>query len=95
LHGRIERACVYDRALDAQEVAASYASIPHEPSRRELLELLDAAEQARVAELEAAVQRLSVELEGLTVVTPSNFDVTLWTEVARALLAAKEFVFIK
>jgi hypothetical protein len=63
LAGRIERASLYDRALSAEEVAASAAAFQQAITEAELLAQLDEATKAKRGSLAAEIERLDAQVQ--------------------------------
>lgn len=95
LSARWERARLYDRALSAEEVAGSYRQQPHTPAMRELIAGLNESERMRLEDLQSEADSLAGQLAALGEAYPDPVDLQVWTEIAVALLNAKEFIFVK
>ena len=91
LSGRVSAARLYDRALSAEELAASAAGQPFISRKRILMSLNDAVRR-QVLELEAELEDLEVraahQKEEATERGP-------WTLLAHALFNVKEFRFLR
>jgi hypothetical protein len=95
LKARWRRAALYGTALSAQEVAASYRKHPQPPSQQELLDLLEPSQRASVARLETQLSKTRAQLDALGEASEDSPALRAWTDVALALLSAKEFLFVK
>jgi hypothetical protein len=95
LSGKIMRAQLYDRALSAEEVAASSgASSDFVPDSRVMAEL-SAKEREAIARLNAEIGAMESELKQLGNVPDQVNDVVLWSELARAIFTFKEFIYVR
>lgn len=95
LAGRILQASLYDRALSAEEVAASAGRNSGFVSQRELLAALPAADREKVRAAEMQIEALQSQLQQLGPVPAADDPATLWTELARAFFNFKEFIYLK
>lgn len=95
LSARWERARLYDRALSADEVSASFRSQPHTATMDEIVASLTEPQRESLEKLESEANRLEEELAALGAAPSDAIDVQVWTEIAAALLNAKEFIFVK
>ena len=95
LSGKIMRAQLYDRALSAEEVAASSgASSDFVPDSRVMAELT-ADELETIARLNLDIGAVEAELKHLGSVPDEINDVALWSELARAIFTFKEFIYVR
>ncbi len=93
LKARWDSVRIYDRALKPEEVLASYRTRPHTLSNAELLATLDEESQKSARD---AMRELD-ELRGESASMPQSADtieLQVWTEVALALMASKESIFV-
>ena len=95
LRGRIFRAQLYDRALSAEEIAASARAMPSGPTTEEILTSLEAQERQEydrclqaVKELQAAAGRLEQE-------SSTGDPLQAYTDLALALFNLKEFIYVR
>lgn len=95
LRARWERAQLYDRALSADEVAASFQSQPRAASESEIVAALDPHQRETIATLDSQAAALRLQLQSLGEAPVDAAEVSGWTEVALALFNAKEFIFVK
>ncbi len=93
--GTVERAQVYDRALTADEVLESYRSQPHDPSDQELLARLESSQREIVEQARARSVLLRAQIQSMGNIPKDEPEVYLWSETARAMLASKEFLFVR
>lgn len=95
LNARWERARLYDHALTAAEIASSYRALPHSPSETEVFAQLTAAQREWIDSLRAKRKEAQSTLKELSQATADPQELSVWTEIALAMLNAKEFIFIK
>ncbi len=70
LAAEIERAALYDRALDAAEVAASFAATGDVPTRAQVVAAMTPSQRRRHAECIAQLEHEATRLEALAVAPP-------------------------
>ena len=95
LAGTIVRARLYDKALSAEEVLASFDSVSGSIPDSKVLGALSAGDREKVI---AAKKRLAVfkaELLALGTVPTALDDRAIWADIARAIFNFKEFIYIK
>jgi hypothetical protein len=95
LTARWERARLYDRALSAEEVAASFRSQPHAPAMHEVVAALDQGQRSQLEKLQNAANDWERQLAAVGQPSSDSLELQVWTEIAAALLNAKEFIFVK
>lgn len=94
LSGKIFRAQVYDRALNAEEVEASYMGFPAAVTTEAVLETLAKEEQEQMDRYKIELDHLRGELAQYATVPKEYTPENSWTELARALFSLKETIFI-
>lgn len=92
LHGTISRAGLYDKALSADEVLASYESAGQTVTSREVVAAMSEEQRTQHAALTLRRNAIAKQLERLP--NPPGPD-SEWTELARAVLLFKEFLYIR
>ena len=92
LDGTIIRARLYDRALSADEVESSYAAAGRIITQKHILAAMKEAERQRYGSLTARRDQLQTRLDSIPEPTGPNPE---WTELARAVLLFKEFIYIR
>ena len=95
LAGRVIRAQLYDRALSAEEVAATSGVAPTFISESQVLAELSPENREAVARLSETVKLLETELQQLGPVPMTVSAAVLWTELAQALFTFKEFIYVR
>jgi hypothetical protein len=95
LRGRILHAQLYDQALNGQQVLASYQRTVGEVSETSWLASLPPELQETLAAERQEVAGWQAEFAALQADSGWSPEVASWTELARALFTAKEFIFIK
>ena len=94
LSGKIYRAQVYDRALSAEEVEASYLGFPAAVTTASVLESLGDSEREQVLKWQSELMELQSSLAKREK-TPSEYRAEdSWSELARGLFSLKETIFI-
>jgi hypothetical protein len=94
LSGRILRAQLYDRALTADEVAASASGTGRFVSDADVLAALSEAARTKISGAEQSIAILNKQIAAIGQV-PSNSRKAVWTDLARALFNFKEFIYLK
>jgi hypothetical protein len=94
LAGKIEHAAIYNRALTADEVAASFQRGGGRPSRKQLLAAMTPQQQRRLAKAESARDHLRDQLDSLGPIR-KPLELAAWTEMSRALMLLKEFIYVR
>ncbi|SVD50912.1 uncharacterized protein METZ01_LOCUS403766, partial [marine metagenome] len=92
LSGKILKARLYDRALNADEVMASGSGNPNYISEKELLANLTQAQREKLTELNTSLAKLNEELRTLEEVGASAPDP--WRDLAQAMFNLKEFIYL-
>ena len=95
LSGRILKAQLYDRALTDLEVAASAEVLPTSVPDAEVLSQLSAEDRDRVLRWRAEVAGLQRDIHDLGDVPATVDEVAVWSELARALVTFKEFIYVR
>jgi len=95
LAGRVIRAQLYDRALSAEEVAATSGVAPTFISESQVLAELSPENREAVARLSETVKLLETELQQLGPVPMTVSAAVLWSELAQALFTFKEFIYVR
>ena len=93
LAGKILKARLYDRALNADEVMASGSGDPNYTSEKELLANLTQAQREKLTELNTSLAKLNEELRPLEEVGASAPDP--WRDLAQAMFNLKEFIYLQ
>lgn len=94
LSGKIYRAQVYDRALSAEEVEASFLGFPAAITTAAVLDSLEDSEREQVLKWQKDLFDLQSALAQREK-TPSEYRAeNSWSELARALFSLKETIFI-
>lgn len=95
LSGKILRAELYDYALSAPQVAMTMTALPSYVSDSELQAAMTDEETQQLAQLTASAEQIKAELEPFEKL-PNPIDANAnWTELAHALLTAKEFIYVR
>jgi len=94
LSGKIYRAQVYDRALSAEEVEASYLGFPAAITTADVLESLADSERAQVLKWDSELVELQSSLTQIKNIPSEYRAENSWSELARALFSLKETIFI-
>ncbi|MDE0862682.1 MAG: DUF1553 domain-containing protein [Rubripirellula sp.] len=94
-HGRIDRAKLYDRALNDDEVAASYSRSGNYVSHQLVLDALPAAQRTTLAALTASDAQIRKELSDAGPSPNPRGDLQAWTDLAKTMLTLKEFIYVR
>jgi hypothetical protein len=94
LSGKIFRAQLYDRALTAEEVEASFHGFPAAITTATIIASLGDEDRANVERYQGELQALRIELAQYEAVPKEFVPQNSWTELARALFSLKETIFI-
>ncbi len=95
LKGRVDRVLIYDQALSAQQIADSFAAYRHPLRDDEIRAAFTTEELLQVRELESSLELLKSQIASLGIQDARPLERRAWTEVARALLSLKEFLFLR
>ncbi|MDG1895719.1 MAG: DUF1553 domain-containing protein [Fuerstiella sp.] len=95
LAGRVIRAQLYDRALSAEEIAATSGVAPSFVPQSRVLAELSPDDRDTVKRLSASVKSLETKVQELGPVPPTVNDAVLWSELAQALFTFKEFIYVQ
>jgi cytochrome c553 len=93
LSGAIAKARLYDRALSDEEIAASASSAPY-VSDQQVIASLNDSQRSRLTDLTRQIERAERELQTLGP-APSIDELSLWTDLARAMFTFKEFIYLR
>ena len=93
LAGKIMKARMYDRALEPDEVLASFGGNPNYISEKELLAAMTGVQRKQLEELNASLKKLNSEMSALQKTSASSADP--WRDLAQAMFNLKEFIYIK
>ena len=94
LRGELIAARLYDRALDPQDIAASFRTGPRTISQAELLASLTPALRERARALQAGIESLRREADELEL-SDRPFEEIPWLELARSLLTLQELIYLR
>ena len=93
LAGKILKARLYDRALEAGEVMASFGGNPNYLSEKELLEALTETQRKDLKKLEAEGKTLNQQLNALKKLGATAPNP--WRDLAQAMFNLKEFIYLQ
>lgn len=93
--GRILRAQLYNRALLAEEIAATSTSSPHFVSEKQILAALTPTERDQVAKAKEQIAALQAEIDSLGPIPNELDELQRWTDLARAMFTFKEFIYVR
>lgn len=95
LQGRIDKAQLYDRALSAAEVEASFNGGANFVSHEQVLAELEPKQREQISAAEAKIKNLGTQIKSLGSVSQSSLDHRAWTDLVHSLLALKEFLYVR
>ena len=95
LSGKIFRAQLYDRALTAEEVEASYHGFPVAVTTAAVIATLSDTERAQITSWQSELNQVQSDLRRFEGMPREYRPENAWAEVARALFSLKEFIFIQ
>ncbi|MEX0937852.1 MAG: DUF1553 domain-containing protein [Pirellulales bacterium] len=95
LAGRVLKAQLYDRALTAEEVAISAQSLQGFVSDPMVMAALTPDDLKLVNQRNAEIAELGSHANALGPAPDAVDDVTVWTDLARALFTFKEFIYVR
>ena len=93
LSGKILKARLYDRALDAEEILASGNGNPNYISEKELLANLTQAQRKKLEVLNTSLNKLNEQMRTLEKVGATAPDP--WRDLAQAMFNLKEFIYLR
>ncbi|MCG8650034.1 MAG: DUF1553 domain-containing protein, partial [Pirellulales bacterium] len=94
LTGKIQLAQLYDRALSAEEIAASAGGPKVDVSAAEVLASLSPADRARVAQAREEIDELEGQIKSLGPIAKGSGPQQAWTDLAKAFFTLKEFIYV-
>lgn len=95
LAGRIDLAQLYDRALSAEEIAASASGQGFYVSEKQVLEGLSDAQRNRVETSQTKIDELRRQIDAIGSLPDGFGDQEVWADFARALFTLKEFIYVR
>jgi hypothetical protein len=95
LQGKILRAQLFDRALEALEVMAIVSGDPHFVSRKEMLAALTEEERQQHAAFEEMQQAVQAELANIPAEDLNADPSKPWHDLALILFNLKEFIYLR
>ena len=95
LHGSVKRARLYDRALTAEEIAATSSTQSHFVPESKVLSALSENDRNRITTLRSEIAAANEALAELGTFPMGNEQSIAWAELAKALFTFKEFVYIR
>lgn len=95
LDGRILRAELFDRALSAAEVEASYLAAPYAISERQILARMSEEERTEVIKARHLIAENKARMESFGPVPSPVSDRVIWSDLARAMFCFKEFIYVR
>ena len=93
LSGKILKAHLYDRALNAEEILASGNGNPNYISEKELLANLHKEQREKLEELNTSLNKLNEQMRILDKVGATAPDP--WRDLAQAMFNLKEFIYLQ
>ncbi|TVQ01313.1 MAG: DUF1553 domain-containing protein [Planctomycetaceae bacterium] len=99
ISGTVVRARIYDRALNDDEVQASFHGVPRFLSESELVEHLEEPERLQVRDWYANIVARDAQRATVASVAASEDAAAeereLWSDLARALFLTQEFIYLR
>jgi hypothetical protein len=95
LAGKIERAALYDRALSAEEIAATASGATTFVSQADVLAALSEPQRQRLDQAKNTIKTRRAKLEALGDVPAAWGDQEAWTDLARAMFTFQEFIYVR
>lgn len=95
LAARLIRANLYDRALTAEEVAATSQALGYIPTESQLLAAMNEETRRKFTENKLTIAELRKEIENLSSPGGAPDSQSEWADLARTLFLFKEFLFIQ
>ncbi len=95
LKGKILEARLYNRALDAEEIAAAASRNTHFVSEQGLLAVLSATEQNQWHQWKQELAVLEKTLSQTEAAAPQPGGDDVWTDLALAIFNMKEFIYVR
>ena len=93
LSGKILKAHLYDRALNAEEILVSGSGNPNYISKKELLANLQKKQREELEELSKSLSKLNEQIRTLEKVGATAPDP--WRDLAQAMFNLKEFIYLQ
>ena len=95
LSGRILEAQLFDRALASDEVAALASGAASFVSDEDVMAQLTEAQKRSITEAEGGILAADAQLKALGPVPDDATDRIVWTDLVRAVVGFKEFIYLR
>ena len=93
LAGKVLKAHLYDRALEASEILASAGGNPNYISEKEMLAAMTDSQRKQLKGLNTSLEKLNAEMNALQKIGSVSPDP--WRDLAQAMFNLKEFIYIQ
>ena len=93
LAGKVLKARLYDRVLEASEILASASGNPNYISEKEMLAAMTDSQRKQLKGLNTSLEKLNAEMNALQKVGSVSPDP--WRDLAQAMFNLKEFIYIQ
>ena len=93
LAGKVLKAHLYDRALEASEILASAGGNPNYISEKEMLAAMTDSQRKQLKGLNTSLEKLNAEMSALQKIGAVSPDP--WRDFAQAMFNLKEFIYIQ
>jgi len=95
LDGSLVSASLYDRALNDEEIRRSFEHASGRVSDAAVLAELDPESRNRVEAARQAIDEIDADVASIGEVPESDHELSIWIDVAKSMLMAKEFVYVR
>ena len=95
LHGRIDRARLYDRALTAEEIEATFKDAGHIVTQSDVMAALSEQDRREVESARRRIAGLQTRLSSLGPVSKESDESAIWTDLVQAMLVLTEFIYVR
>ena len=95
LEGRIERAQLYDRALSADEIAATCEGASFFVSDADIMAALSDQDRGHVESARRSIATLQARIDSLGRVVSESDENEIWTDLVQAMLTLTEFIYVR
>jgi len=95
LRGRIHQAKLYDRALEAEQIAVAAETSPTFVSAADVMAELTAEQRSELEQMERQAAAWESELDALQSSGAESIEEAAWTDLARVFFMLKEFIYVR
>ena len=95
LTGGIHQARLYDVALSAEDVLASFENSMKFVSDSTVMASLPVDQQAEIERLRGEIKRIEEQRREIESIATTNYDEAIWSDLAHSLITLPEFIYVR